>query len=36
MAAATIISQELAASIQAARFAFDDWFAERFESAAKL
>jgi CheY-like chemotaxis protein/HPt (histidine-containing phosphotransfer) domain-containing protein len=35
MAAATSISQELAASIQAARFAFDDWFAERFESAAK-
>jgi CheY-like chemotaxis protein/HPt (histidine-containing phosphotransfer) domain-containing protein len=25
----------LAASIQAARFAFDDWFAGRFESAAK-
>jgi len=35
IAAATIVSQELAAAIQAARFAFDDWFADRFETAAK-
>ncbi|HUG09843.1 MAG TPA: response regulator, partial [Opitutaceae bacterium] len=35
IAKATIVSQELAASIQAARFAFDDWFADRFEAAAK-